>query len=267
MKKKYFDEHIEFLRDNIAGTPFKDLTEQFNRRFSMNITESAIKTFVHRHRLKNNRFSWTDEQIQFIRKNIQGRKYKDLAKLFNDRFGTDYDTAQIQRMANNRGLKNGWRPDSTHNASTHFKKGHIPHNKGKKGWQSGGRAKLTQFKKGQPPINYCPIGSERISRDGYVEIKIKDPRTWRSKHTWLWEQVYGPLPKGHVIIFADGDKTNVTLDNLLLVSRQEMAMLCKNHLIYDNKDLTKAGIAIADIYLKMGERRRHESSRANDSQS
>lgn len=38
------------------------------------------------------------------------------------------------------------------------------------------------------------------------------------KHRFLWETANGPIPKGHKVIFADGDKTNITLDNLIMVS-------------------------------------------------
>lgn len=33
---------------------------------------------------------------------------------------------------------------------------------------------------------------------------------------WLWKQVYGPAPKGHVLRFKDGNCFNVTISNLYL---------------------------------------------------
>lgn len=63
-------------------------------------------------------------------------------------------------------------------------------------------------------------------------------------------------PKGHVVIFADGNQQNVTIENLLLVSRRELAVMNKRGLIANSAELTKAGVMVADIYLKIGERKR-----------
>jgi hypothetical protein len=46
------------------------------------------------------------------------------------------------------------------------------------------------------------------------------------------------------------------LDNLILISRKELAVLNKNGLIHGSAELTRSGILIADIYLKYGERKR-----------
>lgn len=73
----------------------------------------------------------------------------------------------------------------------------------------------TQFKKGQLPANTKPLGHERFSKDGYVEISIDEinPHTGASrryvhKHRMRWVQENGPIPKGHVLKCLDGDKAN-----------------------------------------------------------
>lgn len=55
-----------------------------------------------------------------------------------------------------------------------FTKGQKPWSSGMKGWQAGGRAKETHFKKGSKPPTWQPIGPERVTRDGYLERKISD---------------------------------------------------------------------------------------------
>ena len=47
-------------------------------------------------------------------------------------------------------------------------------------------------------------------------------RRWRAVHILLWEAAHGPLPKGHAIVFKDGDKRHIELDNLQLVTRAEL---------------------------------------------
>lgn len=198
---------------------------------------------------------YTDKHIDYIASNINGRHPHELAAMFNEYFETDIPASKIMSLAYRNGLKNGI--DCRLNTGyepTQFKKGHRTWNKGMKGVNTGG--KQTQFKKGQKGWNYKPVGTERTNSDGYVEIKIADPGKWKSKHIILWEEANGLVPKGHVVIFADGNQQNVTLDNLLLISRQELVVMNKRGLIANNAELTKTGIAIADIYLRIGERKK-----------
>ncbi len=198
---------------------------------------------------------YTAEHITFIAANIKGRSYPDLTSMFNMQFGLDLKVSTMISLACRHGLRN--ERDCKFNTGhqpTQFPKGHIPWNKGMKGVNFGG--KQTQFKKGQKGWNYKPVGTERINTDGYVEIKVADPCKWKGKHTLLWEAAHGPVPKGHVVIFADSNKLNVTLENLLLISRRELAVMNKKGLIANDAELTKAGVVIADIHLKIGERKK-----------
>lgn len=158
-----------------------------------------------------------------------------------------------------------------------FQKGIIPWNKGMKGLDIGG--KETQFKKGRNPHNYKPLGSERVA-DGYVLIKTSEKTNhiilrignnsisiteerrghnqWREKHVLIWEAANGPRPAGHAIIFGDGDKRNFELDNLILVSRAQLSVLNHLGLIYNNAELTRTGLIIADIHTKRHELRKRK---------
>ena len=129
----------------------------------------------------------------------------------------------------------------------------MPANKGLKGiggWEP------TQFKEGNRPWNYLPVGSERINGDDYVDIKIDDPHKWKGKHILVWESINGPVPKGYVVIFGDRNRRNFEPDNLILVSRKQLVRLNQHNLIQDDAELTRTGIIIADIYGKIGEIRR-----------
>lgn len=114
-------------------------------------------------------------------------------------------------------------------AATRFKPGLTPWNKSQK-HPSTGRAIDTQFKpgtrSGKALENYQPIGTERLSIDGYLERKIHDgrpfQRRWRAVHLLEWEAINGPLPAGHAVVFRDGNKRNIALDNLELVTRAEL---------------------------------------------
>lgn len=113
-----------------------------------------------------------------------------------------------------------------------FQKGHVPANKGvrRPGWAPG-RMKTTQFKpgmrSGKAAQHYMPIGSTRLV-DGYVYRKVSDvpnvPYTvnWKAEHRLMWEAEHGPVPAGHALTFANGDPSDVRLENLTLLSRREL---------------------------------------------
>lgn len=109
-------------------------------------------------------------------------------------------------------------------ASTRFKPGQSPWNKGKH-YAAGGRSPLTRFKRGNRPHTWVPVGTERVC-SGILQVKVSDtgytPQDWQSKHQLVWIAAHGPLPKGHIVCFRDGDRTNFALANLELVSRAEL---------------------------------------------
>lgn len=115
------------------------------------------------------------------------------------------------------------------------------------------------FKKGHRPSNYCPVGTVRIKGDGYTYVKITDPGVWKQKHVLVWEAVNGPRPKGHKLIFADGNKQNFRLENIILVSNAEHVRLNQNHLISDNADITKAGVLLAKLITKSAKLKRGDN--------
>lgn len=186
---------------------------------------------------------FSTEQVDFLREKASGRSIDALRLLFNKRFGLDYGYNRIRTACKSRGICCG--------VVTRFKPGHVPHNKGKK-FAFGGQE--TQFKKGQRPVNYRPVGSERVSVDGYTEVKIADPKTWKMKHVVEWEKENGPVPKGHVVIFADGNKTNFALDNLLLITRRVLAVINKRGGIQADPELTRLAVAQAMVDIKINDR-------------
>jgi hypothetical protein len=199
------------------------------------------------------RHYFTPEQMEFLRLHVVGRTKQELTELFNQHFNLELSKRQIVACCKNHKMP--------HSGLTgRFEKGRETWNKGMKGINFGGEnGKKTQFQKGHTPFNYKPVGSERVSKDGYIEIKISDPNKWRAKHNVIWEQANGPISKGYCVLFLDGNRLNVSLDNLQLVTRGQLARLNQNHLIQEDQELTRTGIIVADILGKIGERTRREN--------
>ncbi|MCG7522241.1 HNH endonuclease signature motif containing protein [Ruegeria sp. Ofav3-42] len=106
-----------------------------------------------------------------------------------------------------------------------YEPGQEPMNKGQKMPFNANSAR-TQFKKGSVPPNRLPMWSERVGKDGYIEMKVplENPHTGHStrfmhKHRYLWEQANGPLPEGHALKCLDGDRTNTDPKNWEAVPR------------------------------------------------
>ena len=91
-----------------------------------------------------------------------------------------------------------------------------------------------------------PIGSERKNK-GYIFVKIAEPNIWIEKHKLIYESKYGKTPKGYKVIFADKNKLNFDIDNLILVSDAEELIMNNKQLIYEEAELTKTGSMIAKL--------------------
>lgn len=110
-----------------------------------------------------------------------------------------------------------------------FRKGHAPVNKGlRRPGFAPGRMAATQFRKGERPHTWVPIGTEVRDTEGYLKRKISDDRTrpsrfnWKYVHTLTWEAANGPVPRGQAVAFKDHDKNDTRIENLELVTRQEL---------------------------------------------
>ena len=119
-----------------------------------------------------------------------------------------------------------------------FGPGHVPANKGlRRPGFAPGRMKDTQFKpgsrQGKAARNWKPVGTILMDPDGYLRIKVREAKpgeasgfgnvlVWPLMQRHVWEQAHGPIPSGHVIAFRNGDKRDVRLENLELISRTEL---------------------------------------------
>lgn len=176
---------------------------------------------------------------QFILDNYKERYNQELADLFNQKFNTNITSRMIKSYKANNKLNSG--------LTGKFRKGQTPHNKGKKmPKEVYEKVKHTMFAKGNVPPNHRPVGSERISKDGYIEVKVAEPNKWRLKQRVVYEEAKGKIPEGCTIIFLDGNKRNLDIDNLRCVTRSELLYLNCNGLNNSN-EITETGILMARL--------------------
>lgn len=248
--KKYSKEFYEFVKSHIEGTRIYKMTEMVNEHFGLNLTENQVKAFCSNHKLRNGLFNnnkdarhfklTTPEQDEFILKNYKMTPNKVLTEMINNEFGTNFSVEQINNYKCRNNLKSG--------LTGYFEKGHIPKNKGKKlSPVIYAKAAPTMFKKGHIPKNHKPVGSERDSKDGYIEVKVAEPNKWKLKHRHIWEQVNGEIPPKARISFLDGDIHNFDINNLVMLTPGEAIEMTRNKLWSNDKDLTQSGVNIAKL--------------------
>ena len=192
---------------------------------------------------KKKQHKWTDEEKEYLASIVKGSTYKEITKQMNDKFEYNFSEEQIKGMM--------YRNKLTTGTGGYFKKGSTPWNKGLKGYMG---ANKTSFKKGTIPPNQVPIGTESITKGGYIKVKVGEPNKWKLKQRYIYEQHYGEIPNNCNVIFADKNIRNFDINNLVLVSKAEMLILNNNKLIFEDEELTKVGVNIAKVIDKAKKR-------------
>ena len=185
---------------------------------------------------------YTQEEKEFLKEYCPGHHYWEIREEFSKRYRPITD-AQVKAFLGNNKIrtgKKGW-----------FRKGIAPWNKGIR-YIAGGRSEETKFKKGNIPKQHKPVGTTRISKDGYLEIKIEEPNKWDYIHRIVWREAYGDIPKGYIVVFRDGNKQNLSLDNLACISRSVSMQLNRNNL-QKSGELFDAAVKLAELMKKQRE--------------
>lgn len=199
---------------------------------------------------------YTQEQIEWLREYVPGHSYKAVWEAFNKRY-PDTQVSNVHAMGSlikRHGLTNG--------IDEKFKKGQVSFNKGLKqsdymSPEALERTKATRFKKGNIPHNYKPVGSTRLNVDGYIEVKVADPRTWELRARLVWKEKYGEIPESKILLHINGIRDDDRIENLMLVSRCEELKLNQDGLCVEGAtEINTSAIALAKVKAKISERRR-----------
>lgn len=207
------------------------------------------------------RVKWTEEKIDFLKEYAPWHTRKEVQEEFNRRFNEEISYVAIKQQCYERGIK------SRIPHSGRFRKGNATHNKGKS-WdewmpeESAEHCKATQYKKGHIPHNIREIGSERVRADGHEFVKISDElgkRNFKLKSHVAWEAANGrEVPKDHVLIHADNDKSNNISDNLVLVPKSVQCKLNERGYSWHDRKSLEACITLVKLDSKIYDIRKRE---------
>lgn len=168
--------------------------------------------------MKGRQIVYTEAELRWLREHAT-LPAPELHAAFCAAFGrTDVCKVNLVAKRKRLGLSTG--------RTGRFAPGMTPANKGKAMPWNANSAR-TQFKKGgrsgKAMALHKPIGTERLSKEGYREIKIHDglplQSRWRALHLVNWEAVHEPIPKGMVLKCLDGNRLNCEPSNWHLIPR------------------------------------------------
>ena len=235
----YPSQILDYVQNHHDNKTPSMMADEIERIFGTRFTKDQIHGLYMRYgihtgnpRYQKQRFTklFSEEVIAFIRQNHVGVLPKEMAKLVNEHFGTNYTGAQIKNRYDTDGLSSG-------------EKG--PHEQEK------------QRK---------PIGYERKTADGTVYVKVSNDnkRRFKPKHIVVWETANGPLPPSSVLVFLDGDKTNCTIDNLRLVSRVENGYLTRMDRADATPETMETRVLLAKVKAVIGSHEKNGKKRRDN---
>ena len=201
------------------------------------------------------RTMWPPERVEWLRSYAPGHDIYEIIDEFERLYGIRMTKCSMKNAKHRYGARSGTDVGQ-------FQKGGVPANKGKT-WDEMGvseraRANMrrTQFKRGGVPHNGAaiPLGTERVDPDGYVYVKTSmlssEPcrnDCWTLKHRVVYEREVGPIPDGHMVVFADHDNRNFSPDNLVLVPRELWAVIKKRGVEYWDAESLNTAMLIAKV--------------------
>jgi len=193
-----------------------------------------------KHKIKSKLFTFSE--IEYLIETYQRIDINKLTEAFNKKHNRSIKKSQLRAFFKNHKITCG--------RTGCFEKGNIP-------WTTGmaGKGILKPnsgcFKKGMTPMCHRPVGSERINVYGYIEIKTAEPAEWDAKHRVVWMKHYGSIPKGHNVRMRDGNKLNIDIDNLCLVSNSEHMFLNQLGFVSAAKEIQPVIMTLAKVKSKV----------------
>ena len=182
------------------------------------------------------RHTFSEEERQFCLDNIKNfDSYSAFAKAFNKHFNSDISESKLKDLCCKR-LKKG-----IGKSKTCFKNG------------SRTRALAVGTIRKTSYGTYIKVSDTLTGFSGY-----KEP-DWLPLQKKIYQDAFGTVPKGRMVIFLDCDKTNFSLDNLYCIDRQISVQLAKKHWFSTDRNITLAAIKYCELRQVLKEKEREKN--------
>lgn len=236
MSKCYTEEHTLWLKENYSKyDSYEKITNAFNNRFCTSKSVNAIQQCMYKKigifltTEKNSTHFSHHEEEWLIENYSKFSTYNDLTEALNTTFCKNRSVNAVRDKCTKR-LK------------------------------LKGILSQTSFRKGREQVQ-LPIGTIRKTTNGTTYIKVKDSYLSRQKGYrepyWVpiqkkvWQDHYGEVPDGKMVIFLDGNNENIDISNLYCIDRKISAIMASNGWYSSNRDITLTAIKWCELYYAM----------------
>lgn len=260
MGRRYSPQVLRYMEEHCGEGSLDWMRGELAERFGIRLSYSQIKSLYSNHKFHakpgagmKGQKTFPPEVAQFIAANALGHSVAWMQEQLRERYGIEHGREALQAYYKRYGIRTG--------NDGRFRKGHQPPNKGKK-MPEHVRKKLeaTMFRKGQKPGNTLPVGAE-TKVAGYWKVKIGEPDKWQLKSRHEWERIHGEkLGRNDAVIFLDKNPDNFAPENLIKVSRSELAMLNLDNLRGEDPELNMAAVNLARLKTVAGRKKRERKN-------
>lgn len=166
------------------------------------------------------RNKYTKEFEKFVKENVSKYTKEDFRVLLQDKYNMKISSESLRRYLNRHHIKGKYIDYMKHNVRN---------------------------------VKQSPIGAEKTTKEG-VFIKIAQPDIWRRKTRVMYEKYHNcKLSDNDYILFLNRDINDFRKENLIKVSKTEMAYLKNKDMYSKNTKLMKLGILTARLMIKTKE--------------
>lgn len=204
---------------------FAELADGYSKAFNVSVCKSTMNTHVYAKKLAvtYKKDGVTKEELEYIRKYYPERGSSLLAD-FNKKFGRNRGPLYLVQIAHKYGIKVKAETRST----IVSKSKSVPLG--------------TVYKNPANNRYYVKASTEKTSSANWIEAG-----------RYTWEQHYGPIPKGKIVIFLDNNPENYAdINNLKVVSQRQARQLMAADFRSENPDVTKAGLLLFELRDALG---------------
>lgn len=173
--------------------------------------------------------TFTHEQIEWVRSNIQFMSTRECANAFSEEFSEPLGQTQLRRLMDRNGISARAQPN-----------GHVP----------VGTERYSDYYK----CMMVKVADSKVAGIGRGDKEFRKIRnsSWRLKQNVVWEQAHGvQLPPHHVVIFLDRNRDNYDPNNLFAVPLNVAGTITKMRMDSEDPDIYKTALIWGELYFSL----------------
>ncbi|MCP9763828.1 HNH endonuclease signature motif containing protein [Lacihabitans soyangensis] len=199
------DEMLEVLRKNWDSKTNAELAAMLGLRLT------SVRTKLYELGLKRMEMEyWTEEQVKYLKDNYLKMGDTELAEYFNNTWKKEKGWTKKHIEKKRRYLKLKRSADAKA----------VVHHRNK----ASGRLAVANRKRWEK-TGVMPDGTIRYwrLRTGHEFPFVKVDGVWKHWNRVTWEAEYGPIPAGYNVVFRNGDARDLRLENLEVLTDEELS--------------------------------------------